>query len=147
MWCPDFEAKRWKILMLLCLLRTIKSVNLLIPPGSNNKSNCIASSLKDSAIWSDTIASSIQIFSRKSTCIALSLKILRFEKIQSLWRFKFFGVKVPVSLHLKNYGVWNDTIALTIQIFCIKVLVSLHRSKLLGFEVIHSLYRYFPQEI
>jgi hypothetical protein len=34
---------------------------------------------------------------------------------------------------------------LPIQIFCIKVLVSLHRSKLLGFEAIQSLYRYFFQ--
>ncbi len=34
-----------------------------------------------------------------------------------------------------------------IQIFCIKVLVSLHHSKLLGIEAIQSLYRYFPQVI
>jgi hypothetical protein len=37
--------------------------------------------------------------------------------------------------------------ALPIQIFCIKAAVSLHRSKLLGFEAIQSLYRYFPQVI
>jgi hypothetical protein len=54
----------------------------------------------------------------KSTCIASPLKIPGFETIQSLCRFKFFGVKV---------------------------LVSLHRSKFLWFEAIQLLYRYFLQ--
>ncbi len=96
-------------------------------------------------ILSDTIT--FQIFSSKSTCITSSLKILGFETIQSLWRFKFFGVKYLYRFVFKNSGVWNDTVASPIQIFCIKVLVSLHNSKLLGFYAIQSLYRYFPQVI
>ncbi len=88
------------------------------------------------------MASSNQIFLPKSTCIASLKKILGFETIQSLCRFKIFGIKVLVSLHLgkfrglkrynrfadsnflhkstciasslKTSGIWSDTIALVI---------------------------------
>ncbi len=98
--------------------------------------------LKNSGVWNDTIALPIQIFWRKSTCIALPLKILGFETIQSFRRFKIFCFKVLVSLHLwkfrglkrhnrfadtnffhkstcitsslKTSGIWSDTIALSI---------------------------------
>ncbi len=94
---------------------------------------------KNSGVWNDTIALPIQNCLAR-TCIASPVKILEFEMIQSLWRFKFFGVKVLVLLQLcifrdlkwynhfadsnllhksscialllKTFGIWSNTIAL-----------------------------------
>ncbi len=63
---PDFEAKRQKIIALLSLSGKMKSVNPLRNTALKH-SRAIASSLKDSEVWSDTITLSIQIFLRKST--------------------------------------------------------------------------------
>ncbi len=80
-------------------------------------------------IW---IGKAIVSFQTPEFSIALPIHIV--------WR-----KSICIAFTFENSGVWNDTIALPIQSFGIKVLVSLDRSKLLGFEAIQSLYRYFLQ--